>query len=310
MIKLRNTYLGYIYLFFTILFFSTYEVAGKKISGEVNPFQVNFIRFLIGGLILMLILYMKKDIKISAKHFIHAVLPGVLNVAISMSLIQLSLSQKNASAALVAVIFSSNPVFVSLFSSIIDKEKITVGRIIAIAISMLGILTAFSDKLQNASSDIISPLLALVSAIFYGLYTVLAKNTSSHIGSIKMNAYSFMAGSSMLIPVFAFSGYNPLHIPKSAVPYMIYLGVFVTGLAYVLYFMGLQRLGAGKGSMVFFIKPILASIIAAFALGENISWRIIAGGLMILSGMTISKVSVLNGSSNRNCNRTELLHKN
>lgn len=304
------TYLGYIYLFFTILFFSTYEVAGKKISGIVNPFQVNFIRFSIGGIILMLILYIKKDIKISRKHFLNTILLGFVNVVLSMNLIQLSLAQKNASAALVAVIFSSNPVFVSLFSSMIDKEKITFGRILAITISMTGIITAFSDKLLNVSADIASPLLALLSAVLYGMYTVLAKNTSSQIGSIKMNAYSFLAGSAMLIPVFVYSGYNPLHIQKSAVPYMIYLGVFVTGLAYVLYFMGLQRLGAGKGSMVFFVKPVLASIIAALALREEISWRIIAGGLMILCGMTISKVLSLNASPNGKRNRSQLLHKN
>jgi len=37
---------------------------------------------------------------------------------------------------------------------------------------------------------------------------------------------------------------------------VVYLSVFVTGIAYLIYFMGLFRTGAGSGSVVFFLKPV------------------------------------------------------
>ena len=44
---------GYIFILLTAFAFSTMEIVGKSISTQFNPFQLTFIRFLIGGLILL-----------------------------------------------------------------------------------------------------------------------------------------------------------------------------------------------------------------------------------------------------------------
>lgn len=43
---------GYIYIAFSTLFFSTMEIAIKLVASDFNPIQLNFIRFLIGSIIL------------------------------------------------------------------------------------------------------------------------------------------------------------------------------------------------------------------------------------------------------------------
>lgn len=58
------------YLMITLIFFSSYEVVGKTLAGMVNPYQLNFIRFFFGGLILLPIAIRslhKKEIKLSKK---------------------------------------------------------------------------------------------------------------------------------------------------------------------------------------------------------------------------------------------------
>ncbi|AFK87266.1 MULTISPECIES: DMT family transporter [Thermoanaerobacterium] len=79
---------GYIYLIVTVLFFSTYEVVGRTLTGIINPLQINFIRFFIGGLILLPVAIKNiksKNLHIALKDFWLLVLIGLTNVVFSMS---------------------------------------------------------------------------------------------------------------------------------------------------------------------------------------------------------------------------------
>ena len=276
---------GYIYLFNTIFFFSTYEVVSKTLVGSITPYQVNMFRFLIGGLVLFAALIYKRDISIGKEDFIKTVLIGIINVVISMNLIQLSLYAKGAFASVTAVIFSCNPIFVMIFSSIIEKEKIDKKNFIALFFGLIGTFVIFSDKISLDFSSILSPLFALLSAISFAIYTVIGKRVSKKIGSMKMNAYSFVSGSIILI-LLLFIFNQPVFSFDFEITYkLIYLSVFVTGIAYLTYFKGLSIIGAGKGSLVFFLKPVFASIIAAIFLKENISIQLVVGTILILFGI-------------------------
>ncbi|KNY25226.1 DMT family transporter [Pseudobacteroides cellulosolvens] len=282
---------GYLYVINTVLLFSTYEVVSKTLVGKIDPFQVNFIRFLLGGIILFLFLLYKGDLKLGRRELLAITAVGFINVVVSMSLMQLSLYMKGAQASLSAVIFSSNPIFVCVFAYFWDKEKFNRVKAAGLALGILGIVVIFYEKLNIDSMDFRSPIFALLSAIFYALYTVLGRKQAVKIGSLKMNAYSFIAGSLLLLPIMLFiKGPNVFQFDYSGTLQIIYLSVFVTGIAYLTYFKGLSIIGAGKGSMVFFIKPVLASIIAIVFLKEQPSVFLAAGTLLIL----ISIVLVLN----------------
>lgn len=276
---------GYALLANTIILFSTYEVVSKTLVGRIDPFQINFIRFFIGGVILFLYLAFKGDLKITGKDFLKVSLTGVLNVVISMNLVQLSLYEDNAQASVVAVIFSSNPIFVTLFAAVLDRERINASKAIGMLLGIIGVVVIFADKISLNINSLKGPLYALLSAVFFALYTVLGKKISSRIGSVKLNSYSFMAGSLLLLPILILQGRPVIEFDYSVSIQMVYLSVLVTGLAYMTFFKGLAITGASKGSLVFFIKPVLASIIAIIFLGEKGTITLVAGTLLILAGI-------------------------
>ncbi len=280
---MKNSTKGLLYLIFTIFFFSTYEVVSKTLIDKVNPFQINFIRFFIGGVILLFFLIIKKDLLISFKDMLSVAAIGILNVVLSMNIVQLALYVPGSKASVSAVIFSSNPIFVCIFASFLDNEKLSVKKIIGLLIGIAGILTIFFEKM--GFSDFKSPVLALISAVLYGLYTVLGRKISVRIGSLKMNAYSFLIGSLALLPVLLIFKMPVLRFDYSGIWQVLYLSVFVTGIAYLTYFKGLSIAGAGKGSLVFFMKPVLASAIAVIFLREHVTLNLIAGTLLILCGI-------------------------
>lgn len=280
---------GYVFLFITIIFFSTYEVVSKTIVNSINAYQINFIRFFLGGLILFVILAIKKDLKIGKREFVTVILIGLINVVISMNLIQLSLYVPGSLAAVVAVIFSSNPVFVMIFSAIIDKEKIRLFNVIGLITAFTGIVIVFADEIVlGVGGGLQSPILALLSSVFYGLYTVLGRKLSVKMGSLKMNAYSFLAGSIILLPLMFSIGVPIVKFNYSAIWQVLYLSIVVTGVGYFLYFKGLSIVGASKGSLTFFFKPVIAANLAIIFLGEKPSINLFIGIILILLGILLA----------------------
>ncbi len=276
---------GYLYLLTTLLLFSTYEVVSKTLIGIVDPYQVNFIRFLVGGGFLFAVLASRRDVMISRRDLGVAAVAGVLNVVVSMSLTQLALYAPGAKASVVAVIFSSNPIFVMAFSALIDKERVRAPKIAGLLLGVAGILVIFMEKIDLNFESYECPLLALASAAFFGLYTVVGGRSSRKIGSLKMNAYSFTVGSLALLPVLLLSGVDPLHFEAAALPRIAYLSIFVTGIAYFTFFMGLSLTGTVSGSFVFFGKPVLANLFAVLFLGEKFTANLAAGTFLILAGI-------------------------
>ncbi|MDQ2085274.1 DMT family transporter [Herbivorax sp. ANBcel31] len=278
---------GYLFLLNTVILFSTYEVVSKIIIDRINPFQINFLRFFLAGLFLFLCSVIKGDIKVEKKHFKTFVILGILNVIFSMNLFQLSLSMENAKAALVAVIFSSNPIFVTLFSAIIDKEKIHTYKKVGLILGITGIAIMSFNELSVDALNVLSPLLAMFSAVLYGLYTVIGRKVSYKIGSLKMNSYSFLIGSVILLPFLIFFNIPVFDIDSTITAHVIYLSILVTGVGYLTYFIGLSIAGACKGSMVFFLKPVLASIFAVILLKEHAGIYFILGTILVVLGVII-----------------------
>ncbi|MGB9792422.1 MAG: EamA family transporter, partial [Thermacetogeniaceae bacterium] len=130
-------------------------------------------------------------------------------------------------------------------------------------------------------------LLTFLSAGVFGFYTVTAKKFALRYGSLAMNSLSFVLGSLLLLPLLYFLGLPVFSASRAAWLRIAYLSICVTGIAYYTYFSGLSMCDTSLGSMVFFIKPVLASLLAAAVLGEAVTWRLGAGIILILFGIYI-----------------------
>lgn len=287
---MNTSWKGWLALGATILLFSTFEVCSKLLSPVMQPLQISFWRFLIGALVLLppaLWQLRKQGLKIRLPHLAAAAFLGLLNVVISMGLIQWGLVY--ADASLSAVLFSSNPIFVALFALPFLGEKLTLQKSLGLLLGLAGVLILFADRLGASltSGSLLGPILVALSAVFFALYTVLGKKIIawSGLGSLSMTTFSFLAGSLMLLPMM-----GALEVPlfldvSSVIPQLLWMSLFVTGAAYVLYFEGLSRLEAGAGSLLYFAKPPLASILAAVLLHETLKFNLILSIAVIGAGL-------------------------
>ena len=297
---MKRSYSGYLYIVLCAIIFSTMEVMLKTVHGVFAPMQITCLRFLIGGI--LLIPFALRSMKKKGAAFTRAdigffALTGFLCVAFSMVLYQMAVTHTKASV--VAVIFSCNPIFVTVLASLLLHERIHRNHLIALALELLAVLIII-DPLHT-TLDPVGITLVLLSAATFALYAVLGKKQCTQYSGVAVTCFSCLAASAEMIvlmlishipavadalqaaglPMFAampfFSGYTTGNLLN-----VLYICVFVTAGGYACYFMGMEATSAMQGSLVFFFKPVLAPILAMLILGEEIPWNMWAGiGLML-----------------------------
>lgn len=282
------------------------EIVLKISSGNFNPIQLTFLRFFIGSLILLPLALRglkKRGCGFAAGDAAFFALTGFICVVVSMVLYQLAIL--NAPASIVAVLFSCNPVFVVLFAFLLLREKIYKHTVISMIVSAAGIIFIMNPLKTSASKAGI--LLTLLAAVTFALYGVAGRGRSEKYGGVALTCFSFIAGSAELlllilitkigavasllsraglrdfadIPVF--SGLTLQNLPA-----LIYIGVFVTGFGYAFYFLAMEATNAATASLVFFIKPALAPVLALIILGEAIKLNMIIGIILMITGSLIT----------------------
>lgn len=278
---------GYIYLFLSMLAFSTMEVSSKFITNSLHPLQINFLRFLFGGLALLP--FAVRHVKVSAVKLtnreigITAAL-GVLLVPVSMVLFQFSIFYTKAS--ITAVLISCNAIFAAPMSYVLLKEKTDRSIMISLVSGIIGIAVIASPTSGIAGSDMIGIVLGVLSSITFSLYNVLGKKLIPKLGGVTLNTLAFLFGSIAMVPLLflmkvpMFSGLSSTNLL-----YMLYIGIVVTAFAYIVMFKGFTVLPVNAGSLVFFGKPVLAGVLSYLLLGETFSISFIAGSLFILLGI-------------------------
>lgn len=284
---------GYLLVGISVLIFSTLEIVSKFIVSDFNPLQMNFLRFLIGGIILFpFAIYdiRKRSIKLSKKDIFILIGLGILAVPVSMSFFQLSLQYINASV--VAVFLSTNSIFVTPLSYFILKEKADKSMLISLVLGFIGIAIITSPSFTIGSKEIVGIIYGIAAPITFALFSVLGKAILPRVGGIILNDFVFISGSVFMLPMLflmkipIFTG-----ISSSNIFHLLYLGIVVTAIGYILMFKGLAVIPANKGTLLFMIKPFLAGTLAYLFLYESIPSTLIIGTLFILGSILLIVVT-------------------
>ena len=267
------------------------EVAAKYTGGAFNSIQLTFLRFLIGGL--MLLPFAISDLKkrghsLTAGDLGYLLFLGVISISISMTLLQVSMIGINANLA--AIIICTNPLFTMIFAHFVADDPFTKRKAVVLLLMLIGlVIVANPAEVLSGGIDPLYLGCAVVAAVTFGLYTAYGKRRIASIGGMAQNAFSFLFGCAVLLPVMLIADI-PIFggISAQTLPVLLYLGIFVTGLGYYFYMKPIELGGPSVASIAFFLKPVIAPILAFIVLGEPITANLIAGVLFILAGSYVN----------------------
>jgi drug/metabolite transporter (DMT)-like permease len=293
----RSGYLlitGAIVLFSTIEVVSKYLQSGEGVAIEVGAMQVAALRFMMGAAFLLTLLLLRRQgsflIASVKKDGLPITLLGAVGVFLTFYLLHEGIDATSASTA--AVVFSMNPVFTVLIASLALGERLGLLGWLGVCLGLVGAfiaVTGFEFSGLFARDDFLGSIMILASAVTWSAYTVYGKKYSERYGSLVLSFASMAVGSLLFAIALTIDGgwremaaYN-----LTTWSWLLYLGIATVGLGYALYFEGLRRVPASRGASLFYLKPVLAILIASAALGESISYALLIASLMVASGILL-----------------------
>jgi len=255
----------------TLGFFASMEVVSKPLLCFIDPLTLTFWRFAGGALVLFVILIRRRGFTslgaLGGGTVAVLFLMGVVNIALAMSLLQTAV--KLTSAAKAATVFCANPVLVFVISAVSGTERANFLKVLGLLSGLAGLVLV--SGLHTLTIDT-GTVYALVAAAAFALYTVLGKRVSGKTDPVTINVVSFAAGLIVLFVFLAASGRPlspaPLVASPGAAAATVYLTLGVSGIAYLTFVRAIRRIGAVAASMVFMLKPAVASLLAMVFLGE------------------------------------------
>ena len=263
----------------------------KIATYSYGPITIAFLRIFFGMIpVLLLCFYKKIKIEVFSKDWKWFAAIGVINLVIPFFLIAYGVQKVQSNLA--AILMSTTPISATILAHLfIDKEKINLVKILGIILGFLGIVYLFSENLLINDENLFSALMILVGSTFYVIGGILTLKIS-HKKNENVTASILIWGTIFVCPISLIIE-QPWNLNPSleSTLSLIYLGVFPTGIAWLLRFMILKRNGLVFQSQVAYLIPIFGVILGYLFLNELVTSKILISLFIVILGIYFVKKS-------------------
>ena len=263
----------------------------KIATYSYGPITIAFLRIFFGMIpVLLLCFYKKIKIEVFSKDWKWFAAIGVINLVIPFFLIAYGVQKVQSNLA--AILMSTTPISATILAHLfIDKEKINLVKILGIILGFLGIVYLFSENLLINDENLFSALMILVGSTFYVVGGILTLKIS-HKKNENVTASILIWGTIFVCPISLIIE-QPWNLNPSleSTLSLIYLGVFPTGIAWLLRFMILKRNGLVFQSQVAYLIPIFGVILGYLFLNELVTSKILISLFIVILGIYFVKKS-------------------
>ena len=274
-------------LFFLLLFFAMIAWGGswvnvKVLSGYISAYEMIFLRFFITTLTMVpIMLYLKKSFQIDLKSLGLVLLTSI---ALITYMNYFFLGTKYGTASLGgAMVTTLIPINTFIILAFMGVKKVTRKDAFALGIGAVGVLTMLHAwKLDTTHLMVIHNLYFLLAAILWPVVTILSSK-STKISPIVFTFYMYIV--TVLLVWLFFVDVSAIAFEKLDAIFWFNIACITlaaTTFANTVYFLGIEKLGAGEVSSFIFLVPFSAIILSAIFLKETIDISMIIGTLLTL----------------------------
>lgn len=215
---------------------------------------------------------------------------GFFGVSVNQFCFTLGLHYTSVSHS--AVIVGMGPIYTLILAVLLRMERATWHKAVGMAIAFTGIAVLASEGGISAHSpSLLGDAITMTGSIGFATYAVLGKRVAGEYDALTMTACNHFAGALVLLPLAIHQAItlgaagNWRAVPWEAWAAILYMGLFGSAVAYVLYYWLLRYLEASQLSAFTYLLPVLASILGILTLGEKGSWTQVLGGALALGGV-------------------------
>ncbi len=277
-------------IFITPAFWSVNYLVARKAPGVIEPHALASMRWLMAGFLFGLgywgqIWAERRQILQDWKHYL---VLGALGMWICGAWVYVG--GRTTVAVNIALIYSISPVLVVAASALWLKERVSPLQLCGVVIALAGVLHVI---LKGQWTDLAAVQFVpgdgwiFAAAVAWTVYSVLLKRWHSPLGASARLAIIALAGVLVMLPFTLFeAATNPLPVLTLPGFGLSLAAALFPGYGAYLAFSVMQReLGAARVSVVLYLGPIYAAVIAWLVLGEPLQMHHFIGLALILPGI-------------------------
>lgn len=287
-------------LLLVVCIWSANFIVMKWVFRELSPLAFNAVRMAIAALALGLLWAWRerKTLRMPLIDWLKLFGLGLLGNALYQLLFVTGLDLTTSGVA--ALLIGTIPVWSALLTVVLKSERISVQTWSGIVIAFVGVvLVALGTPARDSNNHALAkdPLLGnaltLLAAFCWAGYTVFQKGFLERYSPLRISALGLILGVPGLW-IFALSDvrhHDWGSVSLSAWGAIFYAGLISIAVAYLIWAVGVQRLGAARTAVFNNLVPVLTFALAFLFLGEPVMPLQILGGAVVLFGVwqTIKK---------------------
>lgn len=262
----------------------------KVAVAEIPPLTLVLGRVAIGATFLLLALRLvgrslPRD-RTLWRHFavlalIHNAVPWVL----------LSWGEQYIDSALASILNGTTPLFtIVLAHFLVEGDRMTASKLLGVALGFGGLVLLILPSLTAGVRATTWGLVAVTAAAaLYGVAIIYSRHRVRGLPPLVAPASTLSLATLFMLPV-ALVANRPWTLPAPsavALAALFALGIFGTGLAFIVYYRLLETANPTYISMVTYVIPIFGVILGVLVLGERLTWYALAGFALILLGVMV-----------------------
>lgn len=242
------------------------------------------VRLALGALVLLPLLWRARE-QFTATHWLKLAGIAAINSAIPFALF--AWAAQRAPAGVGAIANSTAVMFTALVAFALYGERINTRRAIGLVAGFVGVVVLASGK--TAGESVWSAALAgTFAALLYGIGANLIRRHLTGLPAGAVAAATLVCASVLFAP-FAIANWPEQSLSAPVWVSAILLGVLCTGVAYLIYYRLIYRIGAPRAATVTYLTPLFGVVWAWIVLGEPLTVTMAIAGALILGGVALNQ---------------------
>lgn len=284
---------GYLFAIAATAIWSGNFIVARGLNETIPPVTLAFCRWLVAVIVFLpfAIRPLISEWDILKKNMGYLSVISLLGVTIFNTLIYFAGHTTTAvNLSLISITF---PIFIVIFSRIFFRERLTLNKGIGIVLVVTGVVLLITRGTLSSLLNIsfaLGDLWMLLAAVIFAIYSLLLRSKPQQLSIWAFQSATFILGLIFLFPFFVWEYTTAPSIPidTKGVLSILYVGIFASLFAFVLWNKAVMAVGPSKAGMVYYTLPLFSGFLAHFFLKEAVTIIHLYSALLIASGILIT----------------------
>jgi drug/metabolite transporter (DMT)-like permease len=249
---------------------------------DVPPLRAAAVRFFFAGIVLLAIaLYRNGKLSLTRKQWRALIVLGFTMVGLPCGL--LFWAEYRISSSMTAVLFSTCPLFVALFTPLLTQDRVPRRAVFAMVVALGGISALFYTGLSLSVYLLLGGGAVMLAVVISSWSAVFAKREISDVNPLVGTAIQFCVSAVVLFAgSLIFEQNRPSDWNQTSILALIFLTVFASVVAFSLYYWLLKSMQAYQLSTTNLIVPVITMLEGALLLREPVPLTMIGAAVLVL----------------------------